>query len=78
VRLREKVNFPKALALVNKGADYRSGGSELIPFGGNSPYYFFDGSKRGQNPGDAVKSSKLLSSLCLRLSRQSTFFLGKS
>ncbi|MCA1994182.1 MAG: hypothetical protein LDL41_19370 [Coleofasciculus sp. S288] len=50
VRLREKVNVPKALALVNKGVDYRSGGSELVPFGGAFPKYFSDGSKRGQNP----------------------------
>ena len=60
VRLREKVNFPQALALVNKGADililvnqgavYRSGGSELVPFGGALPKYFSDGWKRGQNP----------------------------
>jgi hypothetical protein len=40
VRLREKVNFPKALALVNKGVDYHSGGSELIPFGGTLPNIF--------------------------------------
>ena len=41
MRLREKVNFPKALALANKGADYRSGGSELVPFGGALPNLFF-------------------------------------
>jgi len=34
VGLREKVNFPKTLALGNKGVDYHSGGSELVPFGG--------------------------------------------
>jgi hypothetical protein len=40
VGLREKVNFPKALALVNKGVDYHSGGSELVPFGGALPNIF--------------------------------------
>jgi hypothetical protein len=47
VRLREKVSFLKALALVNKGADYRSGGYKIIPFGETLPKSFFDGSKRG-------------------------------
>jgi hypothetical protein len=40
VRLREKVNFPKVLALGNKGADYRSGGYKIIPFGGTLPNLF--------------------------------------
>ncbi len=56
VKLREKVGFPKALALENKGAGFRSGGYKIVPFGGALPKSFSDESKRGQNPGDAVKS----------------------
>jgi hypothetical protein len=50
VRLREKVNFPKALVLVNKGADYRSGGSELVPFGGALPNIFLTAESGGKIP----------------------------
>ncbi len=50
VKLREKVNFPKASALLNKGADHRSGGYKIVPFGGALPKSFSDGSKWGQNP----------------------------
>jgi hypothetical protein len=43
VELREKVSFPKALALVNKGADFRSGSYKIVPFGGALPNIFLTG-----------------------------------
>jgi hypothetical protein len=50
VRLREKVNFPKALALLHKGVDYHSGGSELVPFGGALPNLFLTAESGGKIP----------------------------
>ena len=50
VRLREEVNFPKALALVNKAVDYHSGGSELVPFGGALPNIFLTAQSGGKIP----------------------------
>ncbi len=50
VELREKVSFPKALVLVNKGADFRSGSYKIVPFGGALPNIFLTAQSGGKIP----------------------------
>jgi hypothetical protein len=61
------------------GRGFRSGGYPITSEqGGIHSNYFFDGSKRGQNPQGAVKSSKPLSNLGFRnfSNQQSSSFSG--